>query len=111
MKQRGAVCPVFGDPKLLFQMFSNLISNAVKDSDDGRRIDITADTESQQVVVTIQDHGIGIPQRDLAHVFGRYNRGSNVSGIVGTGLVSIWSRWSLTCMAAVPTANQARAYW
>src|SRR5258708_39105112 len=39
MKQRGAVRPVFGDPKLLFQVFSNLISNAVKYSDDGRRID------------------------------------------------------------------------
>jgi two-component system OmpR family sensor kinase len=78
--------PVFGDSKLLFQMFSNLISNAIKYSDDGRRIDVTADIESQQVVVTIQDHGIGIPEKDLDHVFGRYNRGSNVSGIVGTGV-------------------------
>jgi two-component system, OmpR family, sensor kinase len=78
--------PVFGDSKLLFQMFSNLISNAVKYSDDGRRIDVTADIESQQIVVSVQDHGIGIPQKDLDHVFGRYNRSSNVSGIVGTGV-------------------------
>ena len=80
--------PVFGDPKLLFQMFSNLISNAVKYSDDGCPITVAADAdiESQQVVVTVQDRGIGIPQKDLAHVFGRYNRGSNVSGIVGTGV-------------------------
>jgi two-component system, OmpR family, sensor kinase len=81
-----ATLPVFGDSKLLFQMFSNLISNAVKYSDDGHRIDVTADIESEQVIVTVQDHGIGIPQKDLAHVFGRYNRGSNVSGIVGTGV-------------------------
>jgi signal transduction histidine kinase len=78
--------PVFGDSKLLFQMFSNLISNAIKYSDDGQRIDVAADVELQQVVVTVRDHGIGIPTRDLAHVFGRYNRGSNVSGIVGTGV-------------------------
>jgi signal transduction histidine kinase len=78
--------PVFGDSKLLFQMFSNLISNAIKYSDNGGRIDITADIESEQVVVTVQDHGIGIPERDLPRVFGRYNRGSNVSGIVGTGV-------------------------
>jgi two-component system OmpR family sensor kinase len=80
--------PVFGDSKLLFQMFSNLISNAVKYSDDGRHINVTADAdiESEKIVVTVQDHGIGIPQKDLAHVFGRYNRGSNVSGIVGTGV-------------------------
>jgi two-component system, OmpR family, sensor kinase len=77
---------VFGDSKLLFQMFSNLISNAIKYSDDGRRIDVTADVEFQQVVVTVQDQGIGIPTNDLAHVFGRYSRGSNVSGIVGTGV-------------------------
>jgi signal transduction histidine kinase len=78
--------PVFGDSKLLFQMFSNLISNAIKYSDDGRRIDVTAKIESEQIVVAVQDHGIGIPERDLPHVFGRYNRGSNVSGIVGTGV-------------------------
>ena len=45
-----------------------------------------ADVEFQEVVVAVQDHGIGIPTKDLAHVFGRYNRGSNVSGIVGTGI-------------------------
>jgi two-component system OmpR family sensor kinase len=78
--------PVYGDSKLLFQMFSNLISNAIKYSDDGRRIDVTADIELDQVVVMVQDHGIGIPQKDLAQIFGRYNRGSNVSGIVGTGV-------------------------
>jgi two-component system, OmpR family, sensor kinase len=78
--------PVFGDSKLLFQMFSNLISNAIKYSDDGLRIDVTADIQSDQVVVTVQDHGIGIPRKDLAQIFGRYNRGSNVSGIVGTGV-------------------------
>jgi two-component system OmpR family sensor kinase len=77
---------VFGDSKLLFQMFSNLISNAVKYSDDGCPIHVIAEIEAQQVVVTVEDYGIGIPQKDLDHVFGRYNRGSNVSGIVGTGV-------------------------
>jgi two-component system, OmpR family, sensor kinase len=80
--------PVYGDPKLLFQMFSNLISNAIKYSDDGSHIDVTADSDvaTGQIVVKIQDRGIGIPQKDLAHVFDRYHRGSNVSGIVGTGV-------------------------
>jgi two-component system, OmpR family, sensor kinase len=69
-------------------MFSNLISNAVKYSDDGHLINVAADAdiETQQIIVSVQDHGIGIPQKDLDHVFGRYNRGSNVSGIVGTGV-------------------------
>jgi two-component system, OmpR family, sensor kinase len=29
---------------------------------------------------------MGIPEKDLATIFGRYNRGGNVSGIVGTGV-------------------------
>ena len=39
----------------------------------------------EQAVVAISDHGIGIPAGDVAHLFERYHRGSNVSGIVGTG--------------------------
>jgi two-component system, OmpR family, sensor kinase len=37
-------------------------------------------------VVAIEDHGIGIPAKDLDQLFERYHRGSNVSGIVGTGV-------------------------
>lgn len=78
--------PVVGDSKLLFQMFGNLISNALKYSPDGSLIAVNAHVEAEQVVVVVQDHGIGIPEMDLAHVFGRYSRGANVSGIVGTGI-------------------------
>jgi two-component system OmpR family sensor kinase len=37
-------------------------------------------------VVRVKDHGIGIPEKDRAQLFERYYRGSNVSGIVGTGV-------------------------
>jgi signal transduction histidine kinase len=36
--------------------------------------------------VTVEDRGIGIPAADVARLFERYFRGSNVSGIVGTGV-------------------------
>jgi two-component system, OmpR family, sensor kinase len=78
--------PVLGDAKLLPQMFGNLLSNALKYSPDGGLIDITATVEGEEIVVAVRDEGIGIPKEDLANVFGRYNRGSNVSGIVGTGV-------------------------
>ena len=39
-----------------------------------------------RVVVAVTDRGIGIPESDLSHLFERYHRGSNVSGIVGTGV-------------------------
>jgi len=77
---------IVGDPKALFQVFSNLVSNAVKYSPDGGSIEIGAEDVGDQAVVTVTDRGIGIPAADLDHVFDRYNRGSNVSGIVGTGL-------------------------
>ena len=77
---------MMGDPKLLFQVFSNLVSNAIKYSPSGGPIEINAGIESEQIVVAIEDHGIGIPVKDLDQLFQRYHRGSNVSGIVGTGV-------------------------
>jgi len=81
-----APLPVLGDKKLLPQMFGNLISNALKYSPDGGLIEITATIEGDKVAVAVRDEGMGIPEKDLAEIFGRYNRGSNVSGIVGTGV-------------------------
>jgi signal transduction histidine kinase len=75
-----------GDPKLLFQVFSNLLSNAVKYSPNGGVIGVEAVVAPAEVVVVISDCGIGIPEADLGHLFERYYRGSNVSGIVGTGV-------------------------
>jgi signal transduction histidine kinase len=38
------------------------------------------------ITVTVKDNGIGIPASDMDQLFERYYRGSNVSGIVGTGV-------------------------
>jgi two-component system, OmpR family, sensor kinase len=78
--------PMIGDAKLLFQVFSNLLSNAVKYSPAGGTIEVEATIDGDDVVVTVADHGIGIPAGDLDRLFERYHRGSNVSGIVGTGV-------------------------
>jgi two-component system OmpR family sensor kinase len=78
--------PMAGDAKLLFQVFSNVLSNAVKYSPHGGAISVEAEVAAGDVVVRISDRGIGIPAADLVHLFQRYHRGSNVSGIVGTGV-------------------------
>ncbi len=75
-----------GDAKLLFQVFSNLLSNAVKYSPGGGAIEVAAEASADEVVAVIADRGIGIPASDLDRLFQRYHRGSNVSGIVGTGV-------------------------
>ena len=81
-----APMPMVGDAKLLFQVFSNVLSNAIKYSPDGGVIAVDAAMTTDEVVVAISDHGIGIPAADLDRLFERYHRGSNVSGIVGTGV-------------------------
>jgi signal transduction histidine kinase len=88
IRERFAAAPVMivGDSKLLFQVFSNIISNAIKYSPAGGAIEIESENSVDEVFVTISDHGIGIPAGDLGRLFERYHRGANVSGIVGTGV-------------------------
>jgi two-component system OmpR family sensor kinase len=82
----GRPQPIVGDRKLLFQAFSNLLSNAVKYSPDGSLIKISSMPEADRVIVVIEDRGVGIPEKDIERLFERYFRGSNVSGIIGTGV-------------------------
>jgi two-component system, OmpR family, sensor kinase len=75
-----------GDPKLLSQVFDNLLSNAIKYSPGGGGVSIALRAEDGGFAVTVEDRGIGIPPADVSRLFERYFRGSNVSGIVGTGV-------------------------
>ena len=77
---------VYGDASLLSQLFCNLLSNAVKYSPQGARIEVAAAQEDAQIFVSIEDHGIGIPDAERQRVFERYYRGSNTSGIGGSGV-------------------------
>jgi len=77
---------VRGDANLLSQLLSNLLSNAVKYSPDGGLIRVTAAQDGTQIAVVIEDHGIGIPETERERVFERYYRGSNTSGISGSGV-------------------------
>jgi PAS domain S-box-containing protein len=68
----------------------NLLSNAIKYSGEESKIFITIERidedDESWAEIRVRDVGIGIPSRDLARVFERYRRGSNVRGISGTGL-------------------------
>ena len=77
---------VYGDASLLSQVFGNLLSNAVKYSPDGGPIQVAAVRQDAQITVVIEDHGIGIPDSERSQVFERYYRGSNTTGIVGSGV-------------------------
>lgn len=79
------------DPGRLERVLANLLSNAVKYSPDGGPILVeVAATRvgngAAWAVLTVRDHGIGIPAADLPHVFERFRRGANAGQIVGTGI-------------------------
>ncbi|MDN5882350.1 MAG: HAMP domain-containing histidine kinase [Nitrosospira sp.] len=65
---------VEGIPSQLEILFENLISNAIAYSYDGNSVEIASaiDKQSLCAVVTVADHGIGIGDKDLPHIFDEY---------------------------------------
>lgn len=74
------------DRALIEQAISNLIDNALKYSRGRPRIDITAAKTAKAIVLSIRDHGIGIPADEWGRVFSERERGTNVGETAGTGL-------------------------
>jgi two-component system, OmpR family, sensor kinase len=77
---------VLGDARLLRCAFSNLISNAIKYSPEGETIKVTTRAKEGIIELVVEDHGIGIPAKDVQRVRERFYRGSNVGAIPGTGV-------------------------
>ncbi|MEQ8995467.1 MAG: ATP-binding protein [Coleofasciculus sp. B1-GNL1-01] len=75
-----------GDAKLLRQIITNLVSNAIKYSPDGGNVGVHLTCEDSQIILQVSDSGIGIPPEDQARLFQSFNRASNVGAISGTGL-------------------------
>ncbi|WP_294914156.1 HAMP domain-containing sensor histidine kinase [uncultured Prevotella sp.] len=72
---------VSADAELLRIAIHNLVSNAVKYS-GGNPVTVTINRPR----LTIEDHGIGIPENDLAHIFQPFYRASNVGSVSGKGV-------------------------
>ena len=70
------------------RIFYNLISNAIKYSNEGGEINIKAFLSDSKLKIDFIDNGIGIPEKQQELIFKRFTRGTNVSnkGIPGTGI-------------------------
>ena len=74
------------DPGQVVGAVTNLLDNAVKYSEEGRSVDISAEESDGRLVVTVCDHGIGIPSRDLERIFERFYKTDQARSSGGTGL-------------------------
>jgi PAS domain S-box-containing protein len=84
--------PVTGDERLLTQVFTNLLTNAMNYTPDGGRITLRtskrSSVEGDWVVAEVEDTGLGIPPDEITMIFRRFFRGqaSQKTSAAGTGL-------------------------
>jgi PAS domain S-box-containing protein len=100
-----ALYPVAGNPDRLSQAVTNLVSNAIKYSPAGGKVSIATRNARDEVLLSVQDEGIGIAAKDIARIFDRFERvESGIAGrIPGTGL-------GLTIAREVATLHQGRLW-
>lgn len=80
---------LMGDSVRLEQVLNNFLSNAIKYSPDANRVELDARQEGNNLIVSVQDFGIGIPEESIEHLVERYYRadnGAEVSSGLGIGL-------------------------
>jgi signal transduction histidine kinase len=74
------------DKKLIKNILINLISNAIKFSDNNKNVYVASQVNQNQAVISVKDEGIGISDEDQEHLFSSFFRGKNAINIQGTGL-------------------------
>ncbi len=94
---------VLGDAPQLEQVVLNLLGNAIKFTPAGGRVTVSLETTGAELLLRIEDTGIGIPTGELDDLFQRFYRASNAKAqqIIGTGL-------GLAIVASIVAAHDGR---
>ncbi len=82
----GQLGEALWDEHLLRHILGNLLTNAIKYSFVGSKVDFELIAQEKSVTFRIKDRGIGIPKNELQQLFQPFHRASNVGAIPGTGL-------------------------
>jgi PAS domain S-box-containing protein len=77
---------VISDKKMIKNVLINLISNAIKFSEEGKTIRVFSSVNGDKAHIAVEDEGIGVSQEDQLHLFSSFFRGKNAINIQGTGL-------------------------
>ncbi|MCI5120446.1 MAG: sensor histidine kinase, partial [Candidatus Electrothrix sp. AUS4] len=84
--EKYAEVTVLGDQEALTEALSNLLENAVYYNRPEGSISVLLQLQREQVMLSIEDSGIGIPEEELEQIFQKFYRSENVQTIKGTGL-------------------------
>ncbi|MGB5865696.1 MAG: HAMP domain-containing sensor histidine kinase [Sulfitobacter sp.] len=84
----GEDCHIKGDRNRLVQVMNNLLSNALKFSDQGGAVKVRVETRGDRIRISVDDEGQGIPKDAKDRVFGRFSQvdSSDIRKVGGTGL-------------------------
>ncbi len=77
---------VSANEEMMSQVWLNLIDNAVKFSRENGRVVVTLAEIAGNAVATVRDYGMGIPEKDLPHIFDKYYQSDESRAIPGNGL-------------------------
>lgn len=78
--------PYRGNSEMLGRVWMNLIDNAIKFSHDGGTIFISGRRETDRLLVTVRDEGIGIRPEALGHIFDKFYQVEPSHASAGSGL-------------------------
>jgi signal transduction histidine kinase len=94
---------LLGDAPQLEQVVLNLVGNAIKFTPRGGRVTVSLETTGDDLVLRVEDTGIGIPSGEVDDLFQRFYRASNAKAeqIIGTGL-------GLAIVASIVSAHDGR---
>lgn len=88
----AATSPIYmyGDEGRLKQIFTNLLTNGISYTEAGGKIEVELEQQGNEVIISIKDNGMGIPEAELDRIFERFYRvdkaRSRNSGGTGLGL-------------------------
>jgi two-component system sensor histidine kinase KdpD len=74
------------DAALIDQALANLVENAARHTPAGTPIRVRAERRGGELVVSVEDFGVGIDDRDIERVFAKFHRGAGAGSGVGLGL-------------------------
>jgi len=76
------------NPMLVEQAVVNLIDNAIKHSEPGQSVEVTAEVANGEIEISVEDHGCGIEREQLPRIFERFYRTDRARSrqLGGTGL-------------------------